>query len=251
MPLPGFDAHLRLRRLQLEVEENYRQLMELEELRDSLTHMIVHDLRGPLSGILRGLQLSQRADSEEERAADIERAIESTARLADMVTALLDVNRMEAGEMPLERAEHDVNAILQDALDSLGGLTKRRPIDVEPSERSVTASVDAEIVRRVISNLVTNAVRFTPAEGAIRLRTSAGDGAVRVEVEDSGRGIPEEFREKIFEKFGQVEARQERQIHSTGLGLAFCKLAVEAHGGEIGVESEVGVGSTFWFTLPA
>jgi len=245
------DAHLRLRRFQLEVEENYRQLKELEELRDGLTHMIVHDLRSPLAGILMGLQLSQRADSDEERSEDVDRAIQAAKRMMDMVTALLDVNRMETGEMPLERAEHDIREIVQEALDSLSGLTKERDVETELPDHPVTAAVDREIVRRILANLVSNAIRFTPEQGSIRVRVAKDNGSVRVEIQDSGRGIPEEFREKIFEKFGQVEARQESQIHSTGLGLTFCKLAAEAHGGEIGVDSEVGNGSTFWFTLPA
>jgi signal transduction histidine kinase len=103
-------------------------------------------------------------------------------------------------------------------------------------------------VRRVLENLVTNALKFTPSGGLVEVSLSSSDGNIRVSVRDSGPGIPPEYHETIFEKFGQVQG--EGQQLGTGLGLAFCKLAVTAHGGEIGVESEVGKGSTFCFTLP-
>ena len=100
-------------------------------------------------------------------------------------------------------------------------------------------------------NLVNNAVKFTDEQnGRIVIGVEQTNDMIRVVVEDNGSGIPENARERIFEKFGQVEARREGHKHSTGLGLTFCKMAVEAHGGEIGVESDCGKGSRFWFTLP-
>jgi len=102
----------------------------------------------------------------------------------------------------------------------------------------------------VIANLVGNAIKFTPASGRIRVAVQGSDGGVRVSVSDTGPGIPPEFHDKIFEKFGQVEAARQGAKHSSGLGLTFCKFAVEAHGGSIGVESVVGQGSTFWFVVP-
>ena len=97
-------------------------------------------------------------------------------------------------------------------------------------------SCDGALVRRVIENLVRNALRHTPAGSPIRISIASGEGRVRVAVHDQGRGVPPEASEKIFEKFGTVEARQASTYHSVGLGLAFCKLAIEAHGGTIGVE---------------
>jgi signal transduction histidine kinase len=102
----------------------------------------------------------------------------------------------------------------------------------------------------VIANLVANAMKFTPAHGQILVRVTADASGQNVSIADTGPGIPQEYHEKIFEKFGQAEASQAGAQRSSGLGLTFCKLAVEAHGGRIGVESAIGKGSTFWFTLP-
>jgi signal transduction histidine kinase len=103
----------------------------------------------------------------------------------------------------------------------------------------------------VIANLVSNALTFTPEDGSVKVTVRKDEnGSARVEVRDTGDGIPAEYHELIFEKFGQVGRGERRVKVSTGLGLAFCKLAVEAHGGRIGVVSQVGEGSTFWFELP-
>ena len=101
-----------------------------------------------------------------------------------------------------------------------------------------------------MENLVSNAIKHTPAGTPIRISIASGGGRVHVAVHDKGGGVPPQARAKIFEKFGTVESRHERAYHSVGLGLAFCKLAIEAHGGTIGVDPGVPVGSTFWFELP-
>ena len=109
---------------------------------------------------------------------------------------------------------------------------------------------DPEVIGRIVANLLGNALKFTPASGEVRVSAVPSANEVKINVADTGPGIPAEYRERIFEKFGQVEGQKEGKKHSTGLGLTFCKLAAEAHGGKIGVDSEVGHGSTFWFTLP-
>jgi len=115
----------------------------------------------------------------------------------------------------------------------------------------VRATCDGILVRRVLENLVSNGIRHTPSGSRIRISLASDRGRVRVEVHDQGRGVPPEAREKIFDKFGALQARHDRSYHSVGLGLAFCKLAIRAQGGTIGVDSGVPAGSTFWFELPA
>jgi signal transduction histidine kinase len=150
--------------------------------------------------------------------------------------------------MPLRLSEVDLGELAQAAIALLSKAAGGGRLSLDPPSASIIAKCDADLIRRVITNLVANALKFTPASGRMRL-TVASDGTdARVLVIDNGYGIAPEYHQKIFDKFGQVESR--RQANSTGLGLAFCKLAVERHGGKIGVESTVGKGSTFWFTLP-
>lgn len=242
----------KLRQTRDKLGQHYEQLKELEVLRDSLTHMIVHDLRTPLTGIITSLQLLQMdvgalgEDSEE----DMTRALRSATLLAQMVNGVLDVSKMEAGDMKLDIRVHDLVKTSWSALDSLGGVTADRDVMVE-ADGEVWTDYDEMLLTRVVTNLVANALRFTPADGSVRVGVGrSADGSARVEVRDTGPGIPAEFHERIFEKFGQVAGTKDQMKRSTGLGLTFCKLAVEAHGGRIGVASQVGEGSTFWFELP-
>jgi signal transduction histidine kinase len=238
-------THLTLRR-------QFLELQELHDLRDNLTHMIVHDLRSPLTGIKGYLDLLKLdADKlDEDGQSYINDALSGVKTLVEMISSLLDVNRLESGEMPLNKKDCDLTTISTDAVASLGGLTVDRNVAQESPDGPVTISCDTELTTRVIANLLGNALKFTPSSGDVTVAVLGKDGGARVEVRDTGPGIPPEYLGRVFDKFGQVEARKERKKFSSGLGLAFCKLAVEAHGGTIGVESEVGSGSTFWFELP-
>ena len=252
-------THLELRRLQLEVEERARQLQaandalrETERLRDNLVHMIVHYLRTPLGGVLASLQFM--ADDvgprlEPASREDLRQATASAERLNRMVNELLNITQLEAGKLVLERTTQEVAALLEQAVSSLGGLAKGRRLRVTTTE-GLTVHCDAELMRRVLVNLLGNALRFTPTEGSIEIKATRGEAGPRFSVRDEGPGIDSRYHSKIFEKFGQVEARQNRAFVSSGLGLAFCRLAVEAHGGRIGVESQIGQGSSFWVELP-
>ena len=218
-------------------------------MRDSLTHMIVHDLRSPLQGIMTSLQILEMDVGQlgEESERDVKTALASARTLTQMTTALLDVNKMESGEMVLTRVAGDLGDAAKEAVESLAGLTTGRRVSVEGQ---ADAEFDLELITRVVANLTSNALRYTTEEGTVEIRVSKRERA-RIEVQDQGPGIPEEYREKIFEKFGQIEAHQEGdKLASTGLGLTFCKLVLEAHGGTIGVDSVVGGGSTFWFEVP-
>jgi signal transduction histidine kinase len=253
-------THLKLRRLQLELERqnrqlrvSYEQLKKLEDLRDNLTNMVVHDMRSPLMGITGNLEILEMYAEKKLSCEDMEslrNARSSSLVLVGMVTSLLDISRLEQGQMPLCVTCSDMDDLIQDAVNSLGSLTKQVSLLYHRQNLPVTVTCDANLITRVIANLVGNAIKFAPAGSEVTvLAEKVGEG-VKLCVADAGNGIPLEYHEKIFEKFGQVETLQNRKQYSTGLGLTFCKLAVEAHGGKIGVESEVGRGSAFWFTLP-
>jgi len=173
----------------------------------------------------------------------------SVTRLTEMVSDVLDVSRLEANAMPLKPAEVDLGILAAEAVASLGHSEHATVVQTNGTG-PVRATVDPGLIRRVIANLVGNALKFSPRGGEVRLEIDQTDSHARIRVRDRGRGIPKEYHEKVFEKFGQASG-EATAVRSSGLGLTFCKLAVEAHGGTIGVESEVGTGSTFWVELPA
>ena len=244
---------LRLRKLHADVAEQLCKLEQLEQMRDGLVHMLVHDLRTPLTGITVYLQLAQERVAELGDA-DLTESLSdmgaSVSRLTEMVSDVLDVSRLEANAMPLKPAEVDLGTLAAEAVASLGRSEHATVVQTNGTG-PVRATVDPDLIRRVIANLVGNALKFSPRGGEVRLEVDQANSRARIRVRDRGRGIPKEYHEKIFEKFGQTNGDAAPLVRSSGLGLTFCKLAVEAHGGTIGVESEVGTGSTFCVELPA
>jgi signal transduction histidine kinase len=213
--------------------------------------MLVHDLSSPLTAIRAHLDLI-RMDVEEGLTPDLTESIDeakaAAINMTDMVSDVLDVSRLESGQLPLEPADVDLAALALEAMRSVGAGAQR--VQLEPGAAPVRAWCDANVIRRVIANLVANAMKVTPADGRIVLRVEQDGAQQKVSVADTGPGIAAEYHQKIFEKFGQAEGSRRGGPRSSGLGLTFCKLAVEAHGGRIAVESTIGKGSTFWFTLP-
>ena len=254
-------AHLQVRRQQLEIEaqkrqaqEDYERLRELELHRDQLVHMIVHDMRSPLMGILGFAEILEMELREAGKGDLVEIAGEllaSGGRLNEMVSTLLDVSRMEANAMPVDKCPCDLGDLIAGVLASLTALSNETRVEFQRPPTPVTADCDPDLTRRIVQNLVGNALKFGGKDGDVRVDLSVEESGVNVAVSDTGAGIPPEYRARVFDKFGQVPGGGGGKAYSTGLGLTFCKLAVEAQGGEIDVESEVGRGSTFRFTIPA
>lgn len=228
------------------------QLNELTKLRENLTEMMVHDLRTPLMGLLNSLELLQMRSGNilsEKESLNVHRSRHMALTLIEMVSSILDVSRFEAGSMPLSLESHDLREIAQTAVESLGEMPSHRSIELMLPGHPCQATCDKEIIRRVLVNLLGNALKFTPRNGRIKLSIEADSHQVQVSVFNSGAVIPEEDLESIFGKFQQVKMRQSGHRYSTGLGLTFCKLALDAHSGVIGVNSEEAVGTTFSFKL--
>ncbi len=235
------------------VREAYEKLKELELLRDNLTNMIVHDLRQPLTAISGYLQLFEMGgfeDFTEKQKPVIKEIMNAVDFLMEMVNSLLDISKLEVGKMTLNKRLCNIEEVVHEIIKKLGPAREKYTFSVEFPPGGISVQCDRDIIRRVITNILGNAVKFTPEGGSIKITAETRHDQVLFSIDDSGPGIPPEYHNKIFDKFGQVETRKEGRKYSTGLGLTFCKLAVEAHGGKIGVESEPGKGSTFWFVLP-
>jgi signal transduction histidine kinase len=228
------------------------ELRSTLQTRDELTHMIVHDLRSPLTVVTGYVDVLDHLASDKlsrDEAECITGAKRGADDMRDMISTLLDVGRLEAGEMPLQLQDHDVAQIAREAANRFTPVLRARTLRCEMTPTPVLVSCDANIIRRILENLISNALKFTKSDGTIRINVRRNGADVTISVSDNGEGIPPDEQDHIFQKFGQTNSGG-RHRHSTGLGLAFCRLAVEAHHGKIGVESEPGKGSTFWFTLP-
>lgn len=246
-------AHLELHRQKRLLKESYEQLRKLEELRDNLVHMVVHDMRTPLTSMKGFLQLLDMVEGEsmsKDGKEYVAILTDATENLIELASSLLDVSKMEAGEMILDLGECNLIEIIREVMAKVESLRENRQFSIEAPEEPMTILGDAKLLSRVIQNLLGNALKFTPDGGSISVGFEICAPCVRVYVRDNGPGIPHESLERIFDKFGQVASQHIQRQYSTGLGLTFCKLAVEAHGGSIGVDSEVGKGSTFWFSIP-
>jgi signal transduction histidine kinase len=240
---------------QFELRRNLKKLQELEKLREGLTSMIVHDLRTPLTSLLGGLlSMEMLGELNADQRELLKMSIHGGQTLLGMINDLLDISKMEDGSLKLERARVRVEELVDQALQQVTRLAAQKEIalvrEIEPDLPALYAD-EAKLVRTLV-NLLGNALKFTPPGGRVTLaaRRSGTEQAVEFSVTDTGEGIPAEAFEQIFEKFGQVESRQAGRKMSTGLGLTFCKMAVEEHGGRIWVESELGRGSTFRFVVP-
>lgn len=237
------------------LQENYEKLRALEKLRDNLVHMIVHDLRSPLSAIcafLGFLKKDVAGAVSPQAVQDIDETLKAANKLISMVSDLLDASKMEEGKMRLNLAECDLAAVMANVMAAMKPLAGGRRITLKSGNGPAKVLADGELVARVAQNLLANALKFSPGDGYVRLDIKPAGECVRVSVANNGPAIPPELHQKIFEKFGLAEVGQsKRGGYSTGLGLNFCKLAAEVHGGTIGVTSEEGGETIFWLELPA
>ncbi|MCK5801132.1 MAG: GAF domain-containing protein, partial [Deltaproteobacteria bacterium] len=244
---------------------NARAIREKEQLREDLNRMVVHDLRNPVQAVQLTLQEVLSEDVISERTeASVHESITGTEEILDMVNSLLDLARFEAGQARIRPRPAAINDHVRAAIRRGSPAARAKGIQVTSvlSQDVPVMRVDQELIDRMLSNLIGNALKFTPEGGTVTIQTEPVEErvpgrprvslpAVLVTVKDTGEGIPVEFHEKIFEKFGQVESRKAGLKMSTGLGLALCRYVVEAHEGAIWVESVPGEGSAFYALLPA
>lgn len=226
---------------------------ELDSLREDLSAMIYHDLRAPLSNIISSLDiLTTMLPGEEDTTfrSIFQITVRSADRMQRLINSLLDINRLERGQPLTNKKTVDITDLAREARETIipGVEAKQQQLEMSFAKRLPALLVDVDMIRRVMINLLENANKFTPANGKITMGAQPEGKYIKVWVEDDGLGIPTEMKEFIFEKFTRLKV--EGTPKGVGLGLAFCRLAVEAHGGKIWVESKPDRGSRFIFSLP-
>ncbi|MCF6148833.1 MAG: hybrid sensor histidine kinase/response regulator [Candidatus Kuenenia sp.] len=236
------------------LERNYYELVKLEQARDAMVHMIIHDLRNNVTTIMGYTQLLQsdidknRFDEKRIRK-DLECIYKSTEEMSILINGILDVSRIEAGEMPVSYGELNLLDFASRMCDRYAPIAEKKQIrvSIDPESDSVMVYADRELLSRILQNLFANALRY--AKKKIDIFVKHQNGKAILCIADDGIGIPEKYREKIFEKYFQIETVTGKRKYGIGLGLAFCKIAAEVQGGKIWVESEESKGSVFKIEL--
>ena len=254
---------LRVKSLQDEVERQRRaleaanrELLTIQRFKESMSQMVVHDLKNPLAGIMGNIQLIQMQGTQlpPQRLAELlQRSLDSARAMARMIQNILEVAKLEEQKMPLRREAVSLADVVAEQTAELMSLSARDGVRLESVVADGLPPVDADraVLGRILANLLSNAFKHTPAGGRIVVEARADGDEVILSVSDTGEGIPEELLPYIFEKFvaGEQDDRR-RQSYDSGLGLTFCRLAVECHGGRIGVKSRAGEGTVVTVNLP-
>ncbi|HMJ50890.1 MAG TPA: response regulator [Polyangiaceae bacterium] len=233
---------------------NVTEHRRLEARRLDFYSMVAHDLRSPLTSILMRAELmlaGKRGVLPAEGISDLRKIENNVRSLVSLINDFLDLARFEGTGFKLERKEVDLMELVEEAVDQYRPLAEGRRLDlcvVRPAEPMITFG-DRQRLMQVISNLMANAVKFTPPEGTVVARVELQSGMLAVSVEDDGPGIPAEAIPSLFQRYARID-RAVKKVEGTGLGLMIVREIVEAHGGTVGVDSEEGVGSRFWFRLP-
>ncbi len=226
---------------------------EVERIKDEFVSVVSHELRTPLTSIRGALGLLNSGaldDSPEQTARMVRIAHTSSERLSRLVDDILDLERMNTGSAPLELAEHRVEALVTAAMDQVSILADEAGVVLDPAPTAELVRADGERIVQALTNLLTNAVRYSPRGSTVRVTALPVGDLVELRVDDEGRGIPPDKLESIFRRFEQVDASDARERGGTGLGLAIARSIVERHGGRLwAVSAGEGAGSSFRFTL--
>lgn len=226
--------------------------LDASSRKSEIVSMVSHDLRAPLTSIRGSLSLlhSGLINKPEDVAALIRISYESTEFLLKLINQLLDLEGLESGKVSIVKAAVELHELVEQSFQLVSANAGSAKISLLNTVSKRTILGDKQRLLQVLVNLVSNAIKFSPADSTIFVSSSSDQAVPCIKVTDQGRGVPDAFKETIFQRFKQVETEDRTHKGGAGLGLAICKNIVEAHGGSIGVDSELGNGSTFWFALP-
>lgn len=234
-----------------QLAEQSARIAELEGMRTRAIVNLHHELRTPLTLVMTGIERMSRPAGPQERVV-YERVLRNAGRMQELMGQLVDIARLEAGEVVLRARRMELRAQVAAIVARFQGLAAERGVALTAPARDVVVWVwlDPDILDKILGNLVHNALKFTPPGGEVEVRLIEGETLVRVEVDDTGPGVPEHARERVFDRLYQVERDDDRPHEGSGIGLAIARELTELCGGEIGNSPRPGGGTRFWFTLP-
>ncbi|MHB1179714.1 MAG: sensor histidine kinase [Daejeonella sp.] len=233
----------------LENAKLYNEVVNLNSKKDEFIGMASHELKTPLTSIMGYLQILHRLETTEKSKTFISKTVQQVKKLSSLVADLLDVSKIEAGKLQLVKRDFELMTIIEDAIELIQNSQTSHNIVLKRDLNTISVNADPQRIEQLVINLLTNAVKYSPAAQIVEVLVKRHDDNINIGVRDQGIGIPIEKQKHIFTRFYRVDGVNP-SISGLGIGLYICKEVVDRHNGKIWVESTPGQGSTFWFTLP-
>lgn len=234
------------------IVHSFERVARANRMKSEFVSVVSHQIRSPLSSIRWAVDFLKRKELDEEVAEYIDVVAEDSQQMLNLVNNLLNTSRLEEGDMHMQRKAIDLRAVVDSIVHQLNPVAQQKNITLDVSEQDIPSVIgDETALRIVLTNLVDNAIRYSPKNESVEIRLEKRDSMIRCEVEDHGVGIPKKDQRFIFEKFFRAHGPLKKKTHGSGLGLYIVKKTVEGLGGKVGFQSVEGKGTTFWFELPA